>query len=76
MENEKTENTVKECSFCDRERKDTAFMCHGNKEGIAICNYCIGACLKATGNYVINNFSKNYVINNFSKFSCGVKDEQ
>jgi hypothetical protein len=56
MENELPENTVKACSFCERERKDTAFMCYGDKGGIAICNYCLGACLKAAGDYVVNNF--------------------
>jgi hypothetical protein len=56
MENEQPEQVLEICSFCGKSRLDVAFMCHGNKEGIAICNYCIGACLKAAGSYVMNNF--------------------
>jgi hypothetical protein len=53
MENEKI---IKKCSFCNRERNNTALMCYGVNEDIAICNFCIAACLKAVGQNILDNF--------------------
>jgi ATP-dependent protease Clp ATPase subunit len=54
MENEKPQGTVKTCSFCEREAKDTAFMCSGKRDSLFICNFCVGACLKAIADDLVS----------------------
>lgn len=55
MVDEMVKPVVERCSFCNRARIDTACMCYGINENIAICNFCIGACLKAVGNNLLDN---------------------